>query len=290
MSAAATAQYHAFTPTPNSVYSASQAAAIPGRSTDFKAPSAACVSQYHPTTEPAADSAARRCESSAAPLGRAERDELVRDHLPMAVRLARKIARRVPRQIGRDELESAAMLGLTEAASRFVPRRGEPFPAFAAKRIRGAVLDELRRHDMLTRRGREGARRLADAARAVERRAGRPATTDELAGQLGVSIAEVSQLQVRVQNPAVVSLEELHNGPATAAGEAPDEQYIRCEQRQTLHRALRSLPERDLLVLSLYYLEGLTLKQIGEVLDVSESRVHQLRTRALDKMRRLIAH
>ncbi|MCG8422266.1 MAG: FliA/WhiG family RNA polymerase sigma factor [Proteobacteria bacterium] len=217
-----------------------------------------------------------------------DRNELIRNHIDMARRLARKIARRVPRSVRCDELESAAMLGLTEAASRFDPTRGEPFVAYAAKRIRGAVLDELRRNDVLTRRGREGARRLADATRSVEAQVGRPATTDEIAKEMGVSVEEVAQFKARLQAPALVPLEDVRDLPHTTSNDAPDEQYILREQKRALAQALNSLPERDLLVLSLYYQEGLTLKEIGQVLGVSESRTCQLRGRALRKLRKAI--
>jgi RNA polymerase sigma factor for flagellar operon FliA len=220
--------------------------------------------------------------------GRLDRHALIRGHVEMARRLARKVARRVPRSILRDELESAALLGLTEAAVRYDPHRGEPFVAYAAKRVRGAILDELRRSDPMTRRGREGARKLADAARAVEAKVGRPATTDEIAGMLGATVDEVSRARARFQSPAMIGLDEAHDLAQPTDDDSPHEKVSHEQQLRTLAGALAKLPQRDLQILSLYYQENLTLKEIGDVLGVTESRVSQLRTRAIAKLRKVI--
>ncbi len=147
-------------------------------------------------------------------LNRSERDALIVDHLDMARRLARKIARRVPRSFGREELESAAMLGLTEAALRYDATRGEPFVAYAAKRIRGAVLDELRRRDALTRRRRAEARKLTEVNRNLEARHGRKATLEELGAELGMTTEEVHDAQARLQAPTLVPLDDVRDTPS----------------------------------------------------------------------------
>lgn len=216
-----------------------------------------------------------------------ERHELIRDHLEMARRLARKIARRVPMFVRRDDLESAALLGLTEAANRYDSTRGEPFVAYAAKRIRGAVLDELRKNDILTRRGREGARRLADAASAVEARLGRAPTSQEIADHLGVELAEVQEARARLQ-PTLVPLDENRDAPKTSVFAPPDEQVANAERKAAVMEALTSLGKRDLQILSMYFQDELTLKEIGHIMGVSESRVSQLRSRALGRLRRAV--
>ncbi len=216
------------------------------------------------------------------------RDDLIASHLDMARRLARKMARRLPRSVRFDELESAALLGLTEAATRYDATRGEPFVAYAAKRVRGAILDELRRCDILTRRGREGARRLEEATRTVELRAGRPATTDEIAKEMGLSTDEVSRARARLSAPALVPIEDARDLPRTEDSDAPDELCIRSQEKAALADALKKLPERDLMVLSMYFQDSLTLKEIGDVLGVSESRACQIRGRALRALRRLV--
>lgn len=216
-----------------------------------------------------------------------QRHRLIQEHLDMARRLARKIARRVPLVVRRDDLESAALLGLTEAANRYDPTRGEPFVAYAAKRVRGAVLDELRKNDILTRRGREGARRLADASRAVEAQVGRPATPQEIATHLGIKLEEVEEARARLQ-PTLVPLDENRDIPKNSVFAAPDEQVAEKERKAAVMVALKTLGERDLQILSMYFQDGLTLKEIGQIMGVSESRVSQLRSRALGRLRRAV--
>lgn len=213
------------------------------------------------------------------------RNALICEHLDMARRIARKTARRLPSSVRIDDLESAAMLGLTEAAGRYDSTRGEPFVAFAAKRVRGAILDELRRSDVLTRRGRERARELEAASRAVEERTGRAATTEEVAGELGCGAEEVSRRRARLQAASVVSFDEVHELTTPGTELAADEVLEQRERQGEMVQALQALPERELLIVSMYFQDGLTLKEIGDILGVSESRVCQLRGRALRTLR-----
>lgn len=215
---------------------------------------------------------------------RSHRNELICEHVEVARRLARNIARRLPSAVRRDDLESAALLGLTEAATRFDPTRGEPFGAFATKRVRGAVLDELRHNDILTRRGRESARHIARATKAVEGHLGRMATTEEIATQLGLPLDEVQVAIGRLQ-PSLVLLDEERDMPHESPFAAPDQQVAEAQSRRAVLLALRSLASRDLEILSMYFRDELTLQEIGHILGVSESRVSQLRTRALQRLR-----
>ena len=153
--------------------------------------------------------------------------------------------------------------------------------------VGGAVLDELRRNDILTRRGREGARRLADAANAVEAQVGRPATSQEIADHLGVALQEVQEARARLQ-PTLVPLDENRDIPKTSAFAPPDEQVAMAERKASVMEALKRLGERDLQILSMYFQDELTLKEIGHILGVSESRVSQLRSRALSRLRRAV--
>lgn len=217
------------------------------------------------------------------------REERIREHMGMARRLARKVCRRLPPTANHEELESAAYLGLAEAAARFDPSRGEPFVAFAAKRIRGAIFDELRRADALTRRGREGARRIQKAAETAEKRRGGPVDSEDVAGELGISADELSRERGKFENAKAVSFDELLESPAADSEEAPDRVCARAQEKTALASAISALSERDQLVLSLYYRDDLTLKEIGEVLGITESRVCQIRSRTLCALRAAIA-
>lgn len=217
------------------------------------------------------------------------REYLISSHLDMAVGMARRMARRLPQAVSSEDVESAALLGLTEAAHRYDDSRGEPFMAFAAKRVRGAILDHLRRDDMLTRRGRRAARRVAETARELEAEYGRAVSDSGIAEKMGLSDDEFHAAYAGVRDTAVVHLDEVDGLPASAiAGapaECPSESIERQQIRAALIRALGRLDERSVLVLACYYQEGLTLREIGDLLGVTESRVCQLHSQTLRALR-----
>jgi RNA polymerase sigma factor for flagellar operon FliA len=213
------------------------------------------------------------------------RDRLITEHAEMARRIALRIGRRVPNWISSDDLVAAALLGLAEAADRFDPRRGESFVAYAEQRIRGAVQDELRRGDIMPRRVRAQARKVGRTARELEQRLGRPPEDEEMAAALDVPVEEFREELESLTHVTVVELdhtalsraESREHGPAAVA-----------EHRQLVGRVvggLGRLPERDRLVLSLYYVEELSYGEIGRVLGVTESRVCQLHGRAVARLR-----
>lgn len=213
-----------------------------------------------------------------------ERNELITLHLGMALKMARKMARRLPSSVSRDDVESAALLGLTEAATRYDTSRQEPFMAFAAKRVRGAILDHLRKNDILSRRARQGARRVAEAVRALEAEFGRAPTDAEIAASMGMTEMAFNRAFANVREASVIHLDDLR-------GELPDggrggADVGETQRRKTaLMTALEVLDEREQMVLSCYYREGLTLREIGTILGVTESRVCQLHTQALSMLR-----
>ncbi len=213
-----------------------------------------------------------------------ERNELITLHLGMALKMARKMARRLPSSVSRDDVESAALLGLTEAATRYDTSRQEPFMAFAAKRVRGAILDHLRKNDILSRRARQGARRVAEAVRALEAEFGRAPTDAEIAASMGMTEMAFNRAFANVREASVIHLDDLR-------GELPDggrggADVGETQRRKTaLMTALEVLDERELMVLACYYREGLTLREIGTILGVTESRVCQLHTQALSMLR-----
>jgi RNA polymerase sigma factor for flagellar operon FliA len=218
-----------------------------------------------------------------------DRDALIEAHVDMAVSMARRMARRLPGSVSSEDIESAALLGLTEAARRYDDTRSEPFMGFAAKRIRGAILDHLRRIDLLTRRGRRAARLVAELARTIEAERGRPATDSDLAERLGLSLAEFQSVYAGARDAAVTSVEDVDALPQTSAAMSPLEHIERQQIRSALVRALARLDERARVILSCYYQDGLTLREIGQILGITESRVCQIHTQALGILREQLA-
>jgi RNA polymerase sigma factor for flagellar operon FliA len=218
----------------------------------------------------------------------AERNRLIAEFAPMARRVALRVARRTPSWIASEDLVSAAMVGLAEAAERYDATRGEPFVAFATKRVRGAVLDELRRGDPLSRSARRSARKLGETMRALEQRLGRPAEDQEVAAALGIDVEEYQDELAMLTHISTVGLEVAESAGSGAIADASPSPASELERAQTLAqltRALKSLAARDAQILSLYYNEEFTYAEIGELLGVTESRVCQLHGRALARLR-----
>nr|MBA3459022.1 sigma-70 family RNA polymerase sigma factor [Deltaproteobacteria bacterium] len=182
------------------------------------------------------------------------------------------------------DLVAAGYLGLTEAAARYDATRSEPFPSFAEHRIRGAILDELRRGDMLPRRVRQAARKVQSAIREIENQ-GEQATDARVAVKLGVSIetyrSELSQL-VRFD---VESLDEKSPALGAATTIAPDDAAARRQEIAHVNAGLAKLEPRDVTILGLHYIEDLTYQEIARTLGVTPSRVCQLLWRAIERLR-----
>jgi len=214
----------------------------------------------------------------------AERDRLIAEHVESARRIALHVARRVPDWITRDDLVSAALLGLAEAADRYDASRGEPFIAFAEKRIRGAVLDELRRGDFVPRRVRQTARKVGRTIRELEQALGRTPEDHEVAAKLDVPVEEY---RADLENLVHLTIGAFENDDI--AGESAElSPAANAEKRQIVARvkqALSRLDKRDALILALYYDEELTYNEIAQVLEVSVSRVCQLHGRAIARVR-----
>jgi RNA polymerase sigma factor for flagellar operon FliA len=211
------------------------------------------------------------------------RNQLIADHADIARRIALKMARRCPDWITRDDIVAAGMLGLTEAAARYDESRTEPFLAFAELRIRGAVLDELRRGDLLPRRVRQSARKVATAIRELEI-AGETASDARVAMKLGVSL---EHYRTRLANLVAVEVEALdERSPQLGATDAsPAEEAARHEEISRVKAALAKLEQRDVTILGLHYIEELTFQEISKTLGVTPSRVCQLLWRAVDRLR-----
>ncbi len=217
-----------------------------------------------------------------------ERNRLIAEFAPMARRVALRVARRTPSWIASEDLVSAAMVGLAEAAERYDSSRGEPFVAFATKRVRGAVLDELRRGDPLSRSARRSARQLGETMRTLEQRLGRPPEDHEVAAALGIDVEEYQDELAMLTHISTVGLEVAESGGGGAiadAGPSPAGELERAQTLANLTESLKTLAPRDAQILGLYYNEEFTYAEIGELLGVTESRVCQLHGRALARLR-----
>ena len=214
-----------------------------------------------------------------------ERDALIAAHLDVARRIAARIARRCPAFIAREDLHAAALLGLTEAAERYDSSREEPFLGFAEKRIRGAILDELRRGDIMPRRTRQLARKIGHTIAKLEKDFSRPPVDEEVAEALGVSLEEYKNELEQLVHVQVGSLDADTNDGMANSDASPETQASKQEVLRQVRAALPRLDARDVLVLSLYYNEELTYPEIGEVLKVTTSRVCQLHGRAIARLR-----
>ena len=212
------------------------------------------------------------------------RNQLIAQHADMARRIALKMARRCPTWVQREDLVAAGLLGLTEAARRYDDTRAEPFIPFAEQRIRGAVLDELRRGDLLPRRVRQTARKIAAVIRKLET-AGEKPTDQAVADAMGVSVEFYRSDMAHLVN---VDVESIDGEKATMLADvtsAPDEIAAHRETLTMVKGALSLLEERDATLLSLYYIEELTFQQIATSLGITPSRACQLLWRAVERLR-----
>jgi RNA polymerase sigma factor for flagellar operon FliA len=216
----------------------------------------------------------------------AARDRRIADHIEIAQRIAKKVARRCPAWMSQEDLVAAGMLGLAEAAERFDESRGETFLMYATKRIRGAVLDELRRGDIMPRRVRRMARKVDEARQTLERSTGRTADDESVAKALGVTLAVYRNDLKQLSEVKVGSLDDgEHAPPAAPAHESPAELTERSELLARIKGALLRLEKRDAMILSLLYGDELSSVEVGQVLGVSTSRVCQLHSRAIARLR-----
>ncbi len=227
------------------------------------------------------------------------RAQLLDRYIGLVHHTAREIIRRVSREVELDELVSAGTLGLVQALEGFDPGRGLAFSSYAVPRIRGAMLDELRAQDWVPRSVRARGRQLAQARDGLLRTLGRMPAASEVAHALGVDLdtywrwADQAEGRVVLALDAPAGPDDHGDSPLSetiADQDCPDPgaDLARAETLQALHEAFAALPAKDRLVLSLYYYEQLNLKEIGGVLHVSESRVSQIRTRALRRLREVI--
>ena len=212
-------------------------------------------------------------------------ENLIRENMPLVGHMVRETLFKVPAHVHRDDLASAGYAALVTAAQAFDASRGIPFGRFAAMRIRGALLDELRGMDWATRSVRARARRADVARQELTARLGRTPSQDELAELLGVAVSELSNVEDDVQRAAVLSLQGFTAGTAedmvTDPDLNPEEMLLHRERLGYLHDAVAVLPERLRFVVEASFLQERPLSEVAAELGVTESRVSQLRTEAL---------
>jgi RNA polymerase sigma factor for flagellar operon FliA len=227
------------------------------------------------------------------------RDRLILTYAPLVKYVAGRLGSGLPAHVDENDLVSYGLLGLIGAIERYDPGRDVKFETFAIARIKGAIIDELRAMDWVPRSVRARARDIERAIADLEKRLHRAPTDEEIAEKLGVSEEELNDSLLDISRSSIAALDELWAGSSPGGSdqvalidtiedqEAPDPQgaLAETELKEALGDAIARLPEREKLVVTLYYYEELTLREIGEVLGVTESRVSQLHTKAILRLK-----
>ena len=225
------------------------------------------------------------------------RDKFIRQYMPLVKYVAGKLAVGMPGSVEFDDLVGFGQFGLLDAIEKFDPGKNVKFKTYAVTRIRGAIFDELRQLDWVPRSVRQKSREIEDTIVELESKLGRTATDAEIAEKLGVSESEYQQTVMKVSGTSVLSLNDVwysgNDNDHMSIGDSiespsslnPDVIVEREEIRKVIIEAINELPEKEKMVIVLYYHEDLTFKEIGQVLEVSESRISQLHTKANLRLR-----
>ena len=228
--------------------------------------------------------------------GTLNRDDQLRKYSPLVRRLAHHMIAKLPPSVELDDLIQVGMIGLTEAIARFEPSQGVQFETFASQRIRGAMIDELREGDWMSRGSRKSQKDIEQAVHRLQQKLHRPPMESEIAKELGMSLADYQHLLAKVRGTQLVYLEDL-----SAKGDDEDnflDRYLPADaqsdpqallgdqrMRSALVEAITKLPEREQYVMSMYYEHDMNLKEIAAVLGVTESRVSQLHSQSIARLR-----
>ncbi len=226
------------------------------------------------------------------------KEQIVLEHAPLIRYIVNRIAVRLPSHIDLDDLHNTGVIGLMDAIDKYDPGKNCKFKTYAEFRIKGAILDQLRSLDWVPRSVRQKSRRLERAYGEVEQRLGRTASEDEVADSLGLQIDKFHELLNQVRGISLVNLEEIrgNNSDGERTGtfadivedvnsENPFASLKTTEMRQMIAHTIATLPEKERLVVSLYYYEDLNMKEIGGILGITESRVCQIHTKAVLRLR-----
>lgn len=230
---------------------------------------------------------------SGSPAGASARDQLILAHMPLLHHIVGRLVFDAP-NADRDDLLGFGMLGLIGAADTFDPARGLKFSTFAFPRIRGAILDELRRMDFLPRGRRERVRELDRAVAALSQRLGRAPSPEEISAEMNAPLDEIDAVMLSARSGQQVSIDEgasdeLMDMLADPRSDDPVGSAEWEEQKAGLVRAISELPSAEKTVITLYYGEELMLKDIGKIMGVTESRVSQIHTRALYRLNQFLS-
>lgn len=227
--------------------------------------------------------------------GQLDRDALIRQHVPLVRRIAHHMIAKLPPNVEVDDLIQVGMMGLAEALSRYESAQGVQFETFATQRIRGAMLDELRESDWMSRSSRKSQKDIENAVRRLEQKLGRSPIESEIAAEMGMPLAEYQSLLGKVRGTQLVYLEDMTRGNEdedsfldrhAADSEADPVALLRDQRlRSALVQAIKSLPEREQYIMSMYYEHDMNLKEIAAVLGVTESRVCQLHSQSIARLR-----
>ncbi|MCQ2612913.1 MAG: RNA polymerase sigma factor WhiG [Treponemataceae bacterium] len=225
------------------------------------------------------------------------RDAFIRQYMPLVKYVAGKVAVGMPGSVEFDDLVGYGQFGLLDAINKYDPDKNVKFKTYAVQRIRGSILDELRELDWVPRSVRQKSREIEDAIVKVEAKLGRTANDEDIAGEMGISVSELQKTVMKVSGTSILSLNDVwyagDDSDRMSIGDSiespsslnPDVIVEREEVRRVIIEAINELPEKEKMVLVLYYHEDLTFKEIGQVLDVSESRISQLHTKANLRLR-----
>lgn len=226
---------------------------------------------------------------------RKAKDEIIRRCLPMIRAIAQRLSIYASPSHDLDDLVSAGIVGLLDAIEKFNPSKGASFKTYATYRIKGAILDEVRALDWVPRSTREKAQKLEKAYSELEQRLMKPPSEEEVADYMGISVEELRKMLLDVSGMALLTLEDIlldreeegaiRDFVADPKAANPEDQIAFEEAKRILAQAIESLPKQEKIVLSLYYYEEMTMKEIGKVLGVSESRVSQIHSSAILRLR-----
>lgn len=214
-----------------------------------------------------------------------EKDQIVR-HASLVKRIAYHLLNRLPPTVQIDDLIQAGMVGLLEAAGNFNPEMGASFETFAGIRIRGSMVDEIRRSDWTPRSVHRKFRSVSDAIRKIENETGQDANDSDVAQALGISLSEYHQILIDSSSSRIYSIDTMEENTQDAAipsssEKTPEEAFSSDEYQRQLAESIRQLPDKEQLVMSLYYDDELNFREIGEILEVTESRICQLHGQAI---------